>query len=254
MSDLDHTNIARNSVATTTLVVGATGATGSHLLEQLLSAGNHVRAIVRSPESLSNKVRSHPNLEIIHASVLEIADADMAQHVNSCGAVISCLGHAMNFKGVFGGPKLLCTDSVRRLCQAIEANIPAEPVRFILMNTVGAANPDSDSRRTLLDRAVLALLRRGLPPHRDNEHALHYLRQQVGTANRYIEWCAVRPDSLTNSNVSEYEISSSPVTSIFSGRATARANVAHFMVALTSGTALWQQWKFRAPVIMDAVP
>lgn len=253
MSNLDQTTFAISSAATTTLVVGATGATGSLLLEQLLSAGNHVRAIVRSPEKLAHDLRRHPNLKIIHASVLDIADAEIAEHVRGCDAVISCLGHVMDFKGVFGAPKLLCTDAVRHLCKAIEANKPTHPVRFVLMNTVGVANPDYDARRTLSDRAVLALLHCGLPPHRDNECALQHLRQQVGTANQYIEWCAVLPDSLTNSNVSQYEIQPSPVTGIFSGRPTARANVAHFMVALVGGVALWQQWKFRTPVIMDAV-
>ena len=177
----------------------------------------------------------------------------MRGHVRGCGAVVSCLGHVMDLKGVYGAPKLLCTDAVRHLCRAIEGNMPTDPVRFILMNTVGVANPDFDARRTLFDRVVLALLRRGLPPHRDNEYALQYLRQKIGMTNQYIEWCALRPDSLTNLDVSQYEILPSPVTGIFSGRPTARANVAHFMAALVSGTALWQQWKFRTPVIMDAI-
>ena len=71
MSKLDQTLVAINSVATTTLVVGATVATGSLLLEQLLHEGNHVRAIVRSPEKLKDEVRNHPNLKIIHANVLK---------------------------------------------------------------------------------------------------------------------------------------------------------------------------------------
>jgi hypothetical protein len=232
---------------------GATGATGSHLLEQLLHSGIHVRAIVRSPEKLKDEVRSNPNLKIIRANVLEVSDADIREHVRGCHSVISCLGHAMDFKGVFGGPKMLCTDAVRHLCSAIEGNAPVDPVRFILMNTVGAANPDIDPRRTLFDRVFLALLRRAVPPHRDNEYAQQYLHKHVGTSNQYIEWCAVRPDSLTNSDVSQYDILPSPVTGIFSGRPTARANAAHFMAALVSGAALWQQWKFRTPVIMNAI-
>ncbi|HCP81803.1 MAG TPA: hypothetical protein DIT67_09505 [Octadecabacter sp.] len=253
MSKLGNNTVARRSIATTTLVVGATGATGSLLLEQLLFAGGQVRAIARSPEKLKDEVRSHPNMKVIRASVLDIPDAEMREHVRGCSAVVSCLGHVMDFKGVYGAPKLLCTDAVCHLCRAIEGNAPADPVRFILMNTVGAANPDIDAQRTLFDRVVLALLRRAIPPHRDNENALQHLHQDVGTSNQYIEWCAVRPDSLTNSEVSQYEILPSPVTGIFSGRPTARANVAHFMAALVSGTALWQQWKFQTPVVMNAI-
>ena len=253
MSKLDYDIVATSSVNTTTLVVGATGETGSLLLEQLLQVGSHVRAIVRSPDKLKHEVRTHPNLKIIHASILDVPHAKMREHVRGCDAVISCLGHVLDLKGVFGAPRQLCTDAIRHLCQAIESNAPTDPVRVVLMNTVGATNPDIDARRTLFDRVVLALLRRVIPPHRDNEYALQYLHQNVGASNQYIEWCAVRPDSLINSDVSPYEILPSPVTGIFSGRPTARANVAHFMAALVSSTALWRQWKFRTPVIMNAI-
>ena len=40
----------------TVLVVGATGMTGRALVEQLLSKGHTVRAIVRSPSKLPTKV------------------------------------------------------------------------------------------------------------------------------------------------------------------------------------------------------
>ena len=41
----------------TILVVGATGATGRRLTEQLLLRGHHVKAIVRSPEKLPEALR-----------------------------------------------------------------------------------------------------------------------------------------------------------------------------------------------------
>ena len=89
----------------TVLVVGATGMTGRALVEQLLSKGHHVRAIVRSPPKLPAKVRDHPNATVKEASVLDLTDEEMAEHVKDSDAVVSCLGHVMDLKGMFGDPK-----------------------------------------------------------------------------------------------------------------------------------------------------
>ena len=59
----------------TTLVVGASGATGSLLVEQLLNRGVKVKAVVRSIDALPEALRSHQNLALIEASLLEISDA-----------------------------------------------------------------------------------------------------------------------------------------------------------------------------------
>jgi len=66
-----------------------------------------------------------------------------------------------------------------------------------------------------------------------------------------VEWCIVRPDTLINGPVSDYEIVPAPTTGIFSGRPTTRANVAHFMKTLLEDRELWAEWKFNAPVIMN---
>ncbi len=158
----------------------------------------------------------------------------------------------MDFNGMFGDPKKLCTDATRRLCNAIEKNNPPEPARFILMNTVGVQNPDLEEKRTWYERGLLFLLRYCLPPHRDNETAAEVLYRNVGKHNKHIEWCSVRPDSLINAEVSPYDIEESPATGIFTGRPTTRSNVAHFMTELIENTELWSKWKFRMPVIMNS--
>ncbi|MEO1623437.1 MAG: NAD(P)H-binding protein, partial [Cyanobacteria bacterium J06632_3] len=48
------------------LVVGATGATGRLLVEQLLARRETVKVIVRSPEKLPAKLTDHNNLSIIN--------------------------------------------------------------------------------------------------------------------------------------------------------------------------------------------
>ena len=139
------------------LVVGATGKTGRPLAEQLLSKYHRVRVIVRSPHKLPAEVLEHPDITVIEASVLDLTDEEMTEYVKDYDAVVSCLGHVMSFKGMFGSPRKLCTDATRRLCNAIEKNRPPKPTKFILMNTVGVQNPDLREKRTWFERGLLTL-------------------------------------------------------------------------------------------------
>jgi nucleoside-diphosphate-sugar epimerase len=227
--------------------------TGRSLVAQLLDKNQKVRVIVRSPHKLSADILNNPNTTVIEASVLDLTDEEMAEHVRNCDAVVSCLGHVMNFKGMFGEPKELCTEATRRLCNAIGENGPSSITKFILMNTVGVQNPNLEEKRTWYERALLTLLHHFLPPHRDNETAAEHLHKNIGKHTGHIEWCCVRPDSLIDAEVSPYDIEESPSTGIFTGRPTTRSNVAHFMLELIENTELWSTWKFRAPVIMNSI-
>jgi len=236
----------------TVLVVGATGKTGRLVVEQLLRRNYEVRVIVRSPDSLLSRVLENPNTTVIEASILDLTDDEMADHVKDTEAVVSCLGHVINFKGMFGSPRQLCTDATRRLCEAIERNDPPGPTKFILMNTVGVGNPDPGEKRSLIERGLLAIYRWTLPPAKDNETAAKYLYEVVGRDNKHIEWCSVRPDSLIDAEVSPYDILESPATSIFSGQPTTRSNVAEFMAELIESAELWSTWRYRMPVIVNS--
>lgn len=237
----------------TALVVGATGATGRLLVDQLLSNGHRVRAIVRSPDRLPADLRQHPNLTIIRAGVLDISEADMIEHVRACDAVASCLGHNLTFKGIFLPPRRLVSSATRRLCDAICAADQCKPVRFVLMNSSGVRNRDLDERISLAERLVIALVRLLVPPHADNEHAADHLRTRFGQGSPVIEWAAVRPDGLTNEEaVTEYTVHPSPTRSaIFNAGKTSRINVAHFMATLITDDETWQQWKGRMPVMYN---
>ena len=238
---------------TTVLVVGASGATGRLLVEQLLGRGCRVRAIVRSPDKLPEVVRSHDRLSLICASVLNLSDADMARHVNACGAVASCLGHNVTWKGIFGSPRRLVTDATRRLCEAVKANGRDRPTKFVLMNTAGNSNRDLREPVSLAQRCVVGLLRLLLPPHVDNEKAADYLRTQIGQSDKAVEWAAVRPDTLVNEDeVTEYEVHPSPIRSaLFNPGKTSRINVAHFMADLITDADTWKKWKGRMPVVYN---
>ena len=194
-------------------------------------------------------VLEHLNVTVVEASILDLSDEQMAELVKGCDAVVSCLGHVVSFKGIFGEPKKLCADATRRLCNAIEASRPTSPTKFILMNTVAVPDPDLREQRTWFERCVLTLLRCLIPPQGDNEAAAEYLHAAVSRENKHLEWCSVRPASLIDGEVFPYDITEFPVTSIFTGRPTTRANVAHFMTKLIGDNELWSAWKFKRPVV-----
>ena len=237
----------------TTLIVGASGATGRLLVEQLLNRGELVKIIVRAESNLPETVRHHQNLSIIQASILELSDAEMAQHVKGCNAVVSCLGHNLSFKGIFGHPRRLVTEATRRLCKAIQSNEPQTPVKFVLMNTTGNRNRDLPEPVSFAQKCAFWLIRIFLPPQVDNEMAADFLRVAIGQDDSEIEWVAVRPDGLTNEEtVTEYEVYPSPIRSaIFNPGTTSRINVGHFMAELITNQEKWIKWKGQMPVIYN---
>ncbi|TWT32378.1 hypothetical protein KOR34_41410 [Posidoniimonas corsicana] len=236
-----------------TLVLGATGATGRLLVAQLLSRGEPVRAIVRSPDRLPEEIRSHDLLEVTAASVLDLPDEELANQVMSCGAVASCLGHNLTLRGVFGPPRRLVTDAVRRVCAAVESHRPAQPVRLVLMSSAGVRNKDLNERVSTAQRCVLGLIRALVPPHADNEGAAEFLRSRIGRQSSFIEWAVVRPDTLINAEqVSGYTLHASPTRSaIFDPGKTSRINVAHVMAELATRDDLWAEWRGRMPVVYN---
>jgi len=237
----------------TTLVVGASGATGRLLVQQLLDRGQTVRVIVRSSARFLEAVGGHERLDVIQATVLDLSDAELAQHVSGCDAVASCLGHTLSFKGLFGKPRRLVTHSTRRLCDAIKTNNPKGHVKYVLMNTTGNRNRDLAESISFAEKIVVGLIRLLIPPHSDNEHAAEYLRSNVGRNNPCIEWAVVRPDSLVDkAAVTDYELHESPTRSaIFDPGVTSRVNVGRFMADLITDDAVWSEWRGQMPVIYN---
>lgn len=235
------------------LVAGATGATGRLLLRQLLDRDQQVTAIVRSAERLPGELRHHPALQIVSRPILELSQTELTELLRPCTAVASCLGHTLSFRGVFGPPRRLVTDSVRRLCAAIQTIRPPQPMRLVLMNTAGNRNRDLVEPISTGHRIVLGLIRALLPPQRDNEQAAEYLRATIGPQHRDVEWVAVRPDTLIDeSEIGPYALHASPTRSaIFDPGKTSRINVAHFIAELITNAEAWAQWRGRMPVIYN---
>lgn len=237
----------------TTLVVGASGATGRLLVGQLLDRDEHVRVVVRAKNSLPESLIADKRLSVTEASLLDLDANELQRHVDGCSAVASCLGHNLSFKGMFGQPRRLVTDATRRLCDAVRATRPDSPVRYVLMNSSGNSNRDLDERISRAQQIIIWLLRHLLPPHADNEEAADYLRLHVGQHDPQIEWVAVRPDGLIDKQrVTPYEAFPSPTKSaIFDAGSISRINVADFMARLILDDAIWQQWQGQMPVVYD---
>lgn len=237
----------------TTLIVGASGATGKQLVEQLLSMGQKVKVIVRSTGKIPDTWNNNSKVSIIEASISEISVDEMANYIKDCQAVASCLGHNLTWKGIYGNPRKLVTNTVRLLCNAIKMNSPEKPFKFVLMNTTGNRNRDLAEPISVGQKLVIGLLRLLLPPHPDNEKAADLLRVNIGQKNTIIEWVAVRPDTLINQDqVTEYVINASPTRSaLFNPGKTSRINVGNFMSRLIVENNLWNKWKGQMPVIYN---
>lgn len=236
-----------------TLVVGASGATGRLLVEQLLESGHRAKVVVRPMSNIPDTWRSHGQLMIIEGSITEFSLEELAGYVADCEAVACCLGHNMTWRGLFGKPRKLVADAVGLLCEAIVKNGAEQPVKFVLMNTAGNSNRDINEPVSFGQRLVIGLIRLLLPPHTDNEAAADYLRVKVGQSSKSIEWAVVRPDTLIDEEqVTPYSLHASPTRSaIFDPGKTSRINVGHFMAKLILEGDLWNTWKGQMPVIYN---
>lgn len=244
----------------TILILGASGQTGRLVVGQLLAQNISVHVVVRSTDDFHARLPEHiphiNQLTITEASISNLSAQELNELVSGCSTVISCLGHNMSFKGIYGQPRRLVTDSVKRICQSIKHTAGNNvPVKFILMNTTGNQNIKVGEEVSLAQKMTICLIRLLIPPHADNEAAAEYLQTHISESNENIEWSVVRPDSLIDkTDCSAYDIYPSPIRSaIFDAGITSRINVAHFMTALVTDSALWAQWKTKMPVIYNRV-
>lgn len=250
---------------TTTLVLGGSGQTGRRLVEQLLEQNQKVKVIVRSKErfmsSIPSKLRSSANLMVAEDSVLDMSNQDFLQQVEGCDAIVSCLGHTLDMKGIYGKPRMLCTDAIKRSYQAIDTLSQRrknqgkdnnKPIKLILMSSNGVMNPNGlDDVRPLSERLLLCLIRALIPPHRDNEAAAAFVYETIKHDNKNVNFVAVRPDDLIDGNVSQYNLFDKPQKGLFGGGTATRANVAHFMCDLIIKPEMWAKWNNKFPVIMN---
>jgi len=233
-------------------VLGANGTTGFNVVTQLLKQGIDVKALTRNLKKF-DAIKSSKNIEVIKAGILDIDNQELKHYLSDVDAVVSCLGHNITLKGIFGKPYRLVVDALMKTVNTIKEINKNKTVKIVLMNTTACINKSQNEKFKTNERFVMKIMRFLLPPQRDNDLAIGYLIETVGINNNQIEWIAVRPDTLINeSEVSEYTVHASPIRSpIFDAGKTSRINVADFTVSLLKNEELWEKWKYTTPVIYN---
>ncbi|WKZ70972.1 MAG: NAD(P)H-binding protein [Melioribacteraceae bacterium] len=232
------------------LVLGASGATGKLVVQQLVQRKYHVRIVVREKANIPTQFSEDKNIEIIKGNIYDFNIENIKNLLNDCDSLICCLGHNISFKGIYGSPHKLVSVTVAKIIEALQ-ELNTKP-KFVLMSTTAYTNQKINEVNDLREKIVFSLLEVILPPHKDNMLAANQLVNKLGSKSE-IEWVAVRPDSLFDEeNVSQYEIQNSKTRSaIFNPGKTSRINVSHFMAELVTNENLWQQWKHKTPVIYN---
>lgn len=187
-----------------TLVLGASGATGKLVVSHLLARNIPVRVVIRENSVMPERIAENKNIEVIKGSIDDFSPDQIRKIMVDCDAAVCCLGHNISFKGLFGQPRKLVTNAVRKITDAIESSGTVK--KFILMSTTAYTNKNQGEENTFGERLVFALLEVVLPPHKDNILAGDHLIYGVGQSEK-VEWVAVRPDSLFDEeSTSEYDV------------------------------------------------
>lgn len=234
------------------LVLGASGATGSKLVRQLIKRNIETRILIRQTAILAKEITENQLVEIVKGNITDFNPNEVEKLVVNCDVVISCLGHNLNFKGMFGHPRYLVRDAVRSVCEAAKKNSNGK-VKLILMSTTAYTNKRYRERNKWGESIIFSLLMLLLPPHRDNVKAADFLNHEIGKKDEKVEWIGVRPDTLIDEEKeSSYVIKHHRVRSpIFNAGKTSRINVSHFMAELVTDEGLWKKWLFQMPVLYN---
>jgi len=234
------------------LVIGASGATGRLVVKQLLEQHIETKIVIRETASFPEDMREDRIIEIVKGNIDEFSTQRMRDLISDCNAVVCCLGHNINVKGMFGKPRLLVYNAVKKVTEVLKTT--KEKKKFILMSTTAYTHRKGEEKDTLGEKIIFRLLHVLLPPHRDNVLSGNLLAETMWDSDAF-EWVAVRPDSLFDEEEkSAYQICAQKLRSpIFNAGKTSRVNVAHFMVNLLVHNSLWQSWVFKMPVIYNIV-
>jgi uncharacterized protein YbjT (DUF2867 family) len=190
------------------LVLGATGATGRHLVEQALAQGYHVTALARNPAKL--EARS-PNLTVVQGGVTD--PLTMERAARSQDAVLCALGSSTPLRR---DPTLV--EGIRNLVGAMER---LRLRRLVYLSFLGVR--DGRGQLSPLGRYVMApvLLRKVAADHEVKEAIIQRSAQ---------EWVIVRPPRLTNGPRTGAYRSGEDVQATMMIPRISRADLAEFML------------------------
>lgn len=189
-------------------IVGGTGGTGRQVIEQALSEGHFVTALVRNPVKL--KI-DHPNLDVIKGNILEPTTFEHAIKENE--VVISALGHNRFFIKTN-----ILSEGTKNIVNAMEKH---KVKRFICITSMGV----NDSRfklglyYTLFVIPVILLF-----------YFLDKEKQERIIQRSSLDWTIVRPGQLTNGKKRTTYRHGTKLGSYILTKMISRADVAHFIL------------------------
>ncbi|KAM7415786.1 hypothetical protein PAMA_018042 [Pampus argenteus] len=204
-------------------VLGATGQTGQHLVNQALQQGHMVTAIVRNPGKLAVH---HDNLKVVEGNIFSVDS--LKSHFEGQDVIMSCLGFPASFFSAVTG----YTVSMNAMIGAMRE---ARVSRIITM-TSWYTEPNSGSQSSYLVRfLLLPMIRSVLTNMFEMEQCLQETED--------INWTVVRPPGLKNLPASAQEFmthegyfvpnnNGQPV-----GSSVARGDVVRFMLSLLNTNA-----------------
>lgn len=231
------------------LIIGATGGIGKQVLEQAVANANiqEIRAMVRSPSKLAELAKQCDKVKVIalpDGGIGSVSVQEMAEHVSGCDAVLLCLGHELNLKGVFMSG-MLVLEANKLICSAIGQS----DAKFIQVNSIGVSSPDGSDlgKRGLGTRVAMSCIAAIGPPFKDSMLAAQFMHDNKTVKN----WCVVRPDGLLDAPKSEFQVLPTLKWSLFHAKTTNRANCAAFMLQLCTDDAVWQQWRGKFPIVLN---
>jgi len=190
------------------VVFGASGKTGSLLVDEALKSGHNVIAYVRKPESIKS---DHPNLKVV-AGYLNEKDK-LKSVISGSDACISTLGGASLTKH---SPEII--EGINNIVGIMEEE---SVTRFIYLSSFGAG----DSRKNMPQpiRFLIAdiMLLVPLADHNTNESRI---------TKSQLHWTIVRPGGLTNGAKTDNLKHGCEMTKIKGSLSISRSNVAAFLL------------------------
>lgn len=159
-------------------VVGATGHTGSLVVEQALARGHQVTALARRPEDI---VRRHPNLVSVAADVLDAEGLASALAGNE--AVVSALGIGASRRAT-----IVYSEGIKNVLGAMGAH------GISRIAVISAAPAGVRAEQPLLERHVLMpLLERLFGATYEDMRRMEALLRASN-----VDWVSLRPPRLVN--------------------------------------------------------
>jgi len=189
------------------LIVGATRGIGRQLLEQALTSGYTVTALVRNPQRLATQ---HERLKVIKGDILDSDSVALA--MTGQDAVCCTIGVKAPWPRV-----TVFSKGTKNLLQAMKQT----GVRRLICVTGIGAGDSKGHGGFLYDRIFSPLLLRTVYADKDRQESL------IKASD--VDWTIVRPGFLTNGPLTKDYRMLTDMTGVTAGRIS-RADVAHFML------------------------